>query len=98
MNVLWSTIREYVRNYVFKGIEFVYFKCRLVDAKLDHTVFELDVTKDVLDRDGNLGRAVIATIMDSVMGMGYWEPYNRGIKFTGVTADMSFTLVQMFKN
>ena len=69
----------------------LYFQCRIVYAKPDHTVFEFDVTEDVLDQDGNLGRAVIATIVDALMAMGFWEPYNRGIKFSGVTADMSFT-------
>lgn len=47
----------------------------------------------MIDENGNLYRGFIATILDVCMGMGFWEPLNRGLFITGVTVDMSFTFV-----
>ncbi|KAE9547760.1 hypothetical protein FO519_009026 [Halicephalobus sp. NKZ332] len=64
---------------------------------MDHTVFEFDITEDVVDEDGYVARGVIEVLLDTLMGLAFWEPYNRGIKFTGVTADMSFTFMDSAK-
>ncbi|KAE9547759.1 hypothetical protein FO519_009025 [Halicephalobus sp. NKZ332] len=72
-------------------------RCRVVSAGTTHTVFEFDITKDVVDEGGYVARGTVVTIMDSLMSITVWGSHIQKRNYTAVTSDFSSTFMDNAK-